>query len=579
MAAPRKRYTPRKAVTEPAAVATATGIPAIVGTAAGGGFPAAGGALPALAPKAGITTGADGRGPRLSWARYSPDMGQGGFGSSPVSLVMGGRLARDSREASVLANDLALSNPLIATIVETSSTNAVFTGLTLSAKPDAAALGITSQEARKLSHDLETAWAAWASNPIECDATGRFDIHSLVDAAYRSAVLSGEYIIVFDWRKHRHGKCRTKVKLLDARQLDVARTGIFEGRKTINGVSFDDNGCIIGYWLFDIPLGSISATPISQFVAAYTSWGRRRVFHNFQMLDPRQVRGLSPIAAGITPAHDANFLAELTLGNSALQSTFALTVESDLPPQAALNSLRVNDDESGMLSEAMEMREAWYSKARIKPDVATVNFMSPGDRLRMNTVNNPSSTYQDFDNSLARKAARAAGESYEAISGSYKDTSFSASRLAMEMPYRVTMRRRKALVVPLYQAIFEAFAEEAIETGLVDVPATAFNFNDAKQAFCKAKWLGLGRIEPDRRKAVDAVVQELANGLVTFEDALAEKGIDLEQHLEALKAEREMLRTAGINHPFGASSVQVREVEDVPSSANDPAAPSRRKRK
>lgn len=566
MAAPRKRYTPRKAV------AAKAGLPAIV--------PAA--VAPVMTPKADFQQGTDGRGPRLAWARY-PAFGFGGgtgFGGSPLALTMGGRVARDAGKAANVANEISTSNPAVATIVETSETNAVGVGLTLSSKPDAEALGMTPEQVRALSHAIETKWQAWAANPLEVDVSGRHDLHSLAGGFYRSAMLNGEGLATLDWQRFPGARTRTKVALLDVAQLDATRTGVFDNWRTLNGVAFNERGRVAGYWLRRLPLGSVTAAPISQFERAYTSWGRQRVIHLFELKDARQVRGLSPMVAALTPAHERESLGEFTLDNALLQSMFALTITSELPQQAAFNSLAVNDDASGMGDDPLKSREDWYSKAKISPQPGVINHLHPGDKLNFNSVDNPSSTFDAFDRSLVRKAARAAGESYENVSGDYSQTNFSASRMAGEQPHRTTMRRRRVLVEQFYQAVFAAWLEEMIETGEIELPADAPNFNDAKQAYCAAAWLGWGRAEPDRKKAADATILELENGLSTLESALAERGIDLETHIANLKAERDLLRAAGLDHPFfvGQTTTQVRE-QEPPTPANDPVPPTRRKRK
>jgi len=55
----------------------------------------------------------------------------------------------------------------------------------------------------------------------------------------------------------------------------------------------------------------------------------------------------------------------------------------------------------------------------------------------------------------------------------------------------------------------------------------------------------------------------LANGIVTLEEVLAERGVDLETHIAQLKSEREMRKAAGLPLDYvTASQRRIQEEED-----------------
>ncbi len=537
-------------------------------------LPAVSGAFGTSAQASDFMQGTDGK-PRLAWARYEGPYGFGWnalTGSMYTLSAAGSYNERDRHRAAAVAHNLVSSNPALAAVTENLETNAVGTGLTLSSKPDAKALGVSEEAARKLSHDIETAFTAWANNPREVDQSGRHNLHELAAAGYRSALLSGEILAVLNVMRCNDAKTRTKVCLLDPRQLDGTITGQRDGRNVVQGVAFDNRGRVTGYFLRNMPLGNMVIQPMAQYVAAATSWGRPKVFHKFELKDARQVRGLSPLVAALTPAHERESLGEFTLANALLQAQFALTVESDLPPQQAIDGLAVNDAISGMTG-FIEMRDTWYSKAKLNPQPGVVNHLAPGDKLRFNKVENPSSTFAEFDKSLTRKAARAAGDSYENLSGDYSQTSFSASRMAAEMPHRLNEKRRKALLIPFYEAVFACWLEEAMETRAIETPDGAPPFWAAREAYLSAKFLGLGRFEPDPKKAVEADVLALENNIETLEDVLARRGRDLETHLAQVAAERKLMAKYGLGYP-GAVVTQQRDenIQEGPA-ARAPAAP------
>jgi lambda family phage portal protein len=513
------------------------------------------------APRADFTTATNGAEPRLAWARSTHGAGFSFSDGGLWSLNMGGRTARDAALASRVSNDLATSNAPIATLLLNLTTQAIGTGLTLSSKPRADEIGVTPEQARDLSNQIETKWAAWAGNPLECDIAGRFDVHQMAGAFYRNWLLNGESLATLEWLALRDAKTKTKVNVLDISQLDRSITRSENGRNIIQGVAFDQHGRVAGYMLRPLPLGAQRSAPQATYVEGFTSWGRCKVIHAFQFDDPRQVRGLSPLTGALTPAKEQDTLAEFTLGKALIDTSFTTTIESSLPTSVALDSLSVNDRAGGIAStvgEWLDSHEQFYSKAKITPQVGTVTHLMPGDKLMQHESESPSNNFDAFDKSLLRKTAKAAGAAYEDISGDYADTSFSASRLATALPHEINLRRRKDIAERFYRAVFKAWLEESIATGTIKLPAGARDFYVAKDAYCSARFLGKGRVSPDEKKTREATILGLETGLISLTEAYAEDGKDFEAQMETLQHEKQYLESVGLEHPFFAAQQRKR---------------------
>jgi lambda family phage portal protein len=468
-----------------------------------------------------------------------------------------------------------MSNPVIAALVEGFATYAVGNGLTLSSQPNHRALGISKEAARELSHQIETAWQTWAKNGSECDASGRHSLGQLAVAAYKSFLLTGETLFAIDWQSAAGAATRTKVNMLDVRQLDQSITRVAEGNNgscILQGVQFDKGGKVEGYWIRPFVLGNVSSAPQAVFVQARTSWGRTRMGHLFDLIVPGQIRGVSPLAAALTPAHSKSTLREFGLAAALVQSMVAATVESDLPRDAAMRTL--------VAADAMDMpapagvspqewaaaRAAYYETVKVNLQPGVVTHMMKGDKLILHRPQSPNTVHDALDKSLSREAAKAAGSSAEDVSGDYSQTSFSASRLAQELPWRINKRRRSAIVEPLYQAAFGAWLEEACETGRVRLPEGAPAFWQAPEAYSNAVWRGEGKPIADPLKATQADVLEIENGLSTLEAKLGERGLDFEEVLTQRKSEREQLEAAGLRYPVPKNRDDWQPEDDTPSS-------------
>ncbi|MGY3589014.1 lambda family phage portal protein [Bradyrhizobium sp. USDA 4341] len=526
------------------------------------------------AARAGILDGTDGK-PSLVWARYDAGPFTAGNlgGWQPYWGTPGSEISRERSLVASITLDLLMSNPVIAALVEGFATYAVGNGLTLSSRPNYGALGISKDAARELSHQIETAWQEWAKTGAECDASGRHSLHQLAVAAYKSFLLTGETLFIVG-QSADGSVTRTKVNMLDVRQLDQSITRVAEGNNggtIMQGVQFR-NGRVEGYWIRPFQLGNFNTAPQATFVRARTSWGRTVVGHLFDMIAPGQIRGISPLAPALTPAHSKSTLREFGLAAALVQSMIAATVESDLPRDAALRSLATADAmdvpaPSGVSPEAWaEARAAYYETVKVNLQPGVVTHMMKGDRLVLHRPQSPNTVHDALDKSLSREAAKAAGSSAEDVSGDYSQTSFSASRLAQELPWRINKRRRSAIVEPFYQAAFVAWLEEMCETGRIRLPAGAPAFWQAPEAYSSAIWRGEGKPVADPLKAAQADILEIENGLSTLEAKLGERGLDFEEVLAQRKSEREQLEAAGLPYPVPKNRDDWKAEDDASSS-------------
>jgi lambda family phage portal protein len=437
-------------------------------------------------------------------------------------------------------------------------------------------LGISPEEARALAHQIETAWAMWAGNAAECDASGRFTLHQLATEAFKSYLLTGETVFLLDWMQATGATTRTKMNMLDARQLDQSITRVAIGGpnsgSVLQGVQFDHKGRLEGYWVRKFILGNTSSAPQAVFVKARTPWGRQRAVHLFDPIVPGQIRGISPLAAALTSAHGKNTLREFTMAAALIQSMMTTTVESDLPRNEALKAFASDDPLTQQAPPPGFTPEAWaqaksdyYGKVQIDLNPGMINHLLPGERMEQHRSQSPNNTYDSFDKSLVRESAKAAGGSYEDVSGDYSKTSFSGARLAAELPWRINKRRRAAIVEPFYRAAFVAWLEEACETGRIKLPTGAPAFWQAPDAYGNAVWRGEGKPVADPLKAAQADILEIENGLSTLEAKLGERGLDFEEVVAQRKSERDQLEAAGLNYPVPKNRDDWKPEDDAPS--------------
>ena len=515
--------------------------------------------------------------------------------ASSYTLQHGGFLSRDRSAAISASQQLAISDPIISTIILNAVTHAVGTGLNLSMKLDADALGISPDAARKFGSQIEKAWIRWSKNAVEVDLSGRHNLDQIVAAAFGQYMMTGETLALLRWKKVANARTRTKVQLLQSSQLDQQRN--FEkGRDDVavqNGVEFNGDGRVVAYHVREFIMGHTLYTPLPIRIPAYTGFGRRNVIHLFQLRDGAQVRGYPVVAPSLSPAQSKAVLQETMLTSANVQAQVAITLESSLPGAQALKSLQVDDglgyEQPGGVAIAggSEIdRSAFYSK--MPPKLGSIAPLPKGDTLKLHRAQNPTAGYLEFDSSLSRQASKAAGMSAEDTDGDYSRVNFSAARLAAETPHRITMARRSDIAAQFYQQVFECWVQECLATAELHIPDGALPYYGNQHLYHECKWLGTGKMSADRLKDAQAVALEIEEGLSTLSSALAERGLDFEAVAEERAQEMRVLKELGLwrepdePNPKGPTAPTPDNPDDettIEDAADDGALPPTRKRR
>lgn len=156
--------------------------------------------------------------------------------------------------------------------------------------------------------------------------------------------------------------------------------------------------------------------------------------------------------------------------------------------------------------------------------------------------NSPHDQFEPFRKSMLRSmCAGLPGAGYSAMSGDYESVNFSAGRLD-----KLTVNEQWKMVQSFDEAtaerrIFEAWLEMALATGAIPLPLAKFDkFN--KPCFHYRRWAG---VDPGKESTANAT--DLANGLTTRSELLADKGMDFEEVSLELAREEAFLESLGLD--------------------------------
>jgi lambda family phage portal protein len=456
-------------------------------------------------------------------------------------------------KAAARAIDMTQNSGWIAGAVDQSIAYTVGTGLRLASKPDAAALGWTTNEAATWAQDVERRWESFADRPIECDIEGKSTIGKMQAQAMRSHFCYGEALAALPYLVRKPGgQYGTKVQMLPPTRLVQDSSP----PTMVQGVIRDDTGFPLAYRIKEPP--ESNSIPSYRDRPARDQWGRVQMVHVFDG-QPGQMRGIAPMTPALRVVRQFDQLADATLTAALIQTIFAATVKSSDPTEVVLQAFQEMVEQqaaaAGLAGVAvpspfeswMTMRQGWYdtNKIDLGRHGKIVN-LAPGDELTFNSSEHPTATYESFAKFLLREIARCLGLTYEDFTGDYAGATYSSVRMATSSTWMGVLYRRKNIVAPFLTPIFEAWLEEDIEKGWTPYPGGVDAFVENRAAAARCNWRGPAKPQADDAKFAQANKTMRELGVVTDEWICGEMGEDWEDVYEQRAREMEKRKALGL---------------------------------
>ncbi|MDR9395427.1 MAG: phage portal protein [Roseovarius sp.] len=446
-------------------------------------------------------------------------------------------------DAAARVTDLLHNNGWLAGALEQCVANTVGTGLQLKALPENETFGMTAAEASDWAKTVERRFELWARTPQECDIQGLRSFGQMQRAAFRSWLVTGEILAELPWRKRPWTRYGTKVRLLPPQRLSRKTDSL---TRLINGVYTDRDGMPVGY-------RAIRKDPfnhdVEHTVRARDGAGRPRVIHVFDGA-PGTHRGISPLVPALQVARQFDQLADATLMAAIVQTLFAVTVTSDEPTEQVLSGLLTPQEQAQMLAQGISPMEAYIEMVAGYYDGSTLDVgingrlahLFPGQEMNFHTSNHPSGDYAAFAMHLLRELARCLGLTYESATGDNVGATYSSLQAASTEIFAITKARRRTIMAPFCQPIYEAWLEEEIEAGQIAFPGGQAGFLANRTAACRAEWRGDPRPQADDLKKAKA--HEVWKRLGVMSDAMicTDLGADVDDVYQQL-AQEQALRT------------------------------------
>ena len=471
------------------------------------------------------------------------------------------------------ATDMIHNSGWISGMVDQATADTVGVGLRLRSIPHAEILGITEDEASELGDRIEQRFALWSGRAASFDIEGRRAFGQMQASAFKSWLATGEIVGELPFRRRPGDRYGTKFRLIPSFRLSQ-KTAHEDG--LVSGVRMDGDGYPIGY-VFNRRDNLTGYR--EQDVPARDAWGRQKVVHIFDGT-VGTVRGITPLVPALQVCRQFDQLSDATLMAALVQSVFAATITSTDPTEDSLAGFLTPQEQARLASQGLSTYDAWFEAQAGWYDRAVLNVgmngrvahLFPGQKMEFHTSHHPNSGYKDFSLHLLREIARCFGLTYESATGDYEKATYSSVRMAVNSIYEITKYRRKNVVAPFCQAIFEAWLEEEIELGGVEFPGGIAGFHANRAAACRAEWIGAPKPQADDLKTAKANQVYRSMGVITDQQIANDLGLEIEDVYRDRAREAALRKKYGLPDPVALppGDVLTDDQEDDDEEAGSP---------
>lgn len=478
-------------------------------------------------------------------------------------------------DAAARAVDAVHNNGWIAGVVEAMMSLMIGDGLKPNFNPDMTAFGWDAKQTSAWAQRAEARFKAYSSNAYAVDAGARYSLSQLQAASIRQWFATGEILCEIPFIKRPGVSQGTKLRLLPSHWLSQKTE---ELRRLNHGVFMDPNGAPAGY-LFDLK-GRYSGQEVAR--PARDFFGRPVIVHVFDGA-AGQIRGITPLAPVLRVLRDYDQLSNATLTAAMIHAVFAATIESSYPTSEVLDALKDQDEQDGYGLDSttrfdtfMGQKVGWHQNVNIDLGrTGKIAHLMLGESLKLHASEHPNSTYEAFANFLLREIARACGALLPDLTGDHRGESYSSIRMGIAKQWPLLLYRRKHLATPPSQRLAEAWLEEEVDNGTMEIPGGIAAFVANRAEICNIDWRGPAKPVADEVKAATAHEKYRNMGVMTDEQICADLGVDHEDVYRGRAAEKAMRDDLGIHGGITNGGTDMDMMEEVAQAQIDQADQAR----
>jgi lambda family phage portal protein len=467
---------------------------------------------------------------------------------APVVLPADNEINPEKQLLDARSRDIVRNDGLVSGAVSIHRDSIVGGFYALNCRPDWRALGLDETWAEEFQNEVEPKFRLWAESINNWPDASRVNtLTGLVRLAIGVYVYSGEVLATAEWLRQAYRPFSTAIQMVDLDRLSNPM-GASDTSTVRRGVERDRYGAAQAYHIRmahpNERYGDNAADRwLWKRVATRKPWGRLQVIHIVEQMRPDQTRGVAEMVAGLKTMKMTSRFKDIVLQNAVLNASYAATIESELPPEAAYG--QIGGGTGDWANEyLMQIAEYSGSSRNLHIDGIKIPHLYPGTKLKLLNAGQPGGIGTGFEESLLRHTAAALGLSYEQFSRDYTKTNYSSARASMNETWKYMQSRKKMVADRFATNIFALWLEEAISSGeITSLPSTMPNFWEGmnKDAYTRCDWIGSSRGQIDELKETEAAIARIESGLSTYEKEAARLGEDFRELFAQRAREKKMM--------------------------------------
>jgi lambda family phage portal protein len=456
------------------------------------------------------------------------------------------------------SRDLVRNNPIATGAISTIRSNVVGSGLSLKARPDYAALGMTDEQADAWSETVEREFKYWSDSP-ECDVTRTQNFYGLQALAFRSFMESGDTFALLPFVDPQgpipYG---LRIQLVEADRVEtpggvplgpaIAQSGSINGsdpnNRIVSGVEINTVGAPIAYHICnqhpsDPPIGDRKWTR----VLAFGKTGRRNVLHVFDRTRPGQNRGIPLMAPVIEQLKQLDRYTEAELMAAVVSAMFTVFVKTEAGDGLAGDDVTTKTGQKVIDSS----KEVGLGNGAILD-------LLPGEDVQFADPSRPNSGYSPFVDQILQQIGVALNLPFEVLIKHFT-ASYSAARAALLQAWQAFKQWRDFLSTSFCTPVYEAWMEEAIAMDRIDAPGF-FDDTAIRRAYLGCEWIGDAPSQIDPLKEIQAANERVEAGVsdLTYETMSLTGRVWKDVHNQR-KKEHQLRVEAGLEPPVLAQQL------------------------
>jgi lambda family phage portal protein len=368
---------------------------------------------------------------------------------------------------------------------------------------------------------VQRLWLDWTD---ESDAEGFTDFYGQQRRAAREVFIAGEVFLRFRPRRSEDGLAvPLQIQMLPSEMLPLHRNERSANGNTIRqGIEFDRIGRRVAYHFLRRHPGDVT----DQGVAGETvRVPASEVIHVIDPVDAGQLRGISRFAPGIVKLFLLDQYDDAELDRKKVAAMHALFITTPAP------------------AEPFDVAESDGGERRMDLQPGQVVMLEPGEEIQTSTPADVGQTYEPFQYRTLLQVSAALGVPYAYLSNDMLKANYSNSRLALlEFRRRIEAYQHAVMVWQVCRRVWQRWMDTAVVSGALDLPG----YEARRREYVACAWLPPRWDWVDPLKDARAEIEQIAAGLKSRTQALAERGYDAEQVDAEIAADRERERRLGL---------------------------------